>query len=91
MMTNKTSIGAGSESPPRACSGASVDERLDALHSLTRRALDRGTPGGLYAATAYHLAARAVRQNAHADGSAAADTLGGVVGNSESEVTHGKG
>ena len=63
MMTNKTPIGAGSESPPRACSGASVDERLDALHSLTRRALDHGTPGGLYAATAYHLAARAVRQN----------------------------
>jgi hypothetical protein len=46
-----------------ACSGASVDERLDALHSLTRRALAKRTDGGVYAATAYHLAARRLRQN----------------------------
>jgi hypothetical protein len=56
-----------------------VDERLHALHSLTRRALDHGTPGGLYAATAYHLAARAVRKNA-ALTSGEAVPFNGVVG-----------
>jgi hypothetical protein len=50
------------------CSGASVDDRLDALHSLTRRSLAKRTDGGLYAATAYHLAARYVRQNNRMDG-----------------------
>lgn len=62
-MTTRTRSAAHSGTSRRICSGASLDERLDALHSLTRRALDHGTPGGLYAATAYHLAARAVRQN----------------------------